>query len=163
MKTSLRNFWASRTPRERVFVIVMTMVVGCALYIWLWQSSNQARRQAAAAVRSLSSQTLRFEQDAAEYERLRSLPAVTASNTPLREVVQAQTDAAGLSKAQIRIDAPEPNRVQVVFGAVAFTDWLAWLASLQAQQIRLDSCRIEALSSAGMVGVTATLVRAKQP
>ena len=60
-----------------------------------------------------------------------------------------------------RIDAPDANQVQVVFGSVAFADWLAWIASLQTQHIRLDSSRIEALSTPGLVGVTATFVRAK--
>jgi type II secretory pathway component PulM len=49
----------------------------------------------------------------------------------------------------------------VVFGSAPFADWLAWITSLQTQQIRLDSSRIEALSTPGLVGVTATFVRAK--
>ena len=47
----------------------------------------------------------------------------------------------------------------MVFGAVAFADWLNWVASLTSQQVRLDACRIEALSTPGLVSVTATLVR----
>ena len=46
-------------------------------------------------------------------------------------------------------------------GAVAFADWLDWIASLGSQQVRLYACRIEALPEAGMVGVTATLQRMK--
>jgi len=61
----------------------------------------------------------------------------------------------------VRIDAPDANQVQVVFGAVAFAEWLAWVASLQAERIRLDTGRIETLSTPGMVGVTATFTRAK--
>ena len=49
----------------------------------------------------------------------------------------------------------------VVFGAVAFADWLNWIAALKSQHVRLDACRIEALSTPGLVSVTATLIRAK--
>jgi len=66
-----------------------------------------------------------------------------------------------LSGALVRIDAPDANQVVVVFGAVAFADWLNWIAGLRSQHVRLDTCRIEALSTPGMVSVTATLVRAK--
>ena len=42
-----------------------------------------------------------------------------------------------------------------------FADWLAWVATLQEQHIRLDSSRIEALSTPGLVGISATFVRAR--
>jgi type II secretory pathway component PulM len=48
-----------------------------------------------------------------------------------------------------------------VFGAVAFADWLAWVASLQAEHTRLDTVRVEALSTPGMVGIAATFTRAR--
>lgn len=49
----------------------------------------------------------------------------------------------------------------VIFGAVAFADWLNWVAGLKSQQIRLDACKIEALSTPGMVSVAATLLRSQ--
>jgi len=49
-----------------------------------------------------------------------------------------------------------------VFGAVGFADWLNWVAGLTSQQVRLDACRVEALSTPGLVSVTATLVRVKR-
>ena len=56
---------------------------------------------------------------------------------------------------------PDADQVVAVFGAVAFADWLNWISTLKSQQVRLDTCRIEALSTPGLVSVTATLVRAK--
>ena len=79
---------------------------------------------------------------------------------PRRQVSQI-TCAQTVRPALVRIDAPDANQVKVDFGALPFADWLAWVASLQAQQVRLDTCRIEALSTPGLVSVTATLVRAK--
>ena len=161
MRAQLRKFWESRAPRERTIVAALAVVLGAVLYLWLLQSADRARGQLSTTVTTLRAQAARVEQQAAEYERLRAAPPVAASSTDLRALVQAQAGAAGLSRALQRIDAPDANQVQVVLGAVAFSDWLNWVAGLQAQQVRLDTCRIEAMSTAGLVSVTATFVRAK--
>jgi type II secretory pathway component PulM len=93
--------------------------------------------------------------------RARAAPAAPAPQTDLRAQVQAQAGAAGLAHALLRIDAQNADQVQVVFGSVAFSDWLAWVATLQTQHIRLDSGRVEALSTPGLVSVTATFTRPK--
>ncbi len=161
MRAQLCKFWESRAPRERTIVAALAVVLGAVLYLWLLQSADRARGQLKTTVTTLQAQAARVEQQAAEYERLRAAPPVTASSTDLRALVQAQAGAAGLSRALQRVDAPDANQVKVVLGAVAFSDWLNWVAGLQAQQVRLDTCRIEALSTAGLVSVTATFVRAR--
>ncbi len=162
MRAQLRTLWESRAPRERMVVAALAVVLGAALYLWLVQSADRARVQLRTTVTTLRAQATRLEQQAVELERLRVAPATPASQTDLRTLVQAQAGAAGLARALARIDAPDANQVQVVFGAIAFADWLNWVASLQSQQVRLDACRIEALSMPGLVSVTATFIRAKQ-
>ncbi len=161
MKARLRRLWQSRAPTERAIVTALALVLGAALYAGLVYSASRARLQLRASVMTLRAQAARVDQQAAELGRLRTAPAVSASKTDLRTLVQAQARDAGLSHALVRIDAPDADQVVVVFGAVAFADWLNWIAGLKAQQVRLDTCRIEALSTPGLVGVTATLVRAK--
>ncbi len=161
MRAQLRKAWESRAPRERTIIVILTVVLGAALYLWLVQSAGRDRVQLRTSVTTLWAQAARLEQQAAEFERLRAAPALSASPTDLRTLVQAQAGAAGLSRALVKIDAPDANQVVVVFGAVAFADWLNWIAGLKSQQVRLDTCRIEALSTPGLVSVTATLVRAK--
>ena len=68
-------------------------------------------------------------------------PAISASKTDLRTLVQAQAGAAALSRALVRIDAPDADQVVVVFGAVAFADWHNWIAGLKSQHVRLDAGR----------------------
>lgn len=162
MRARLRRLWESRAPRERAVIAALTAVLGAALYLWLVQSADRARGQLRTTVTTLRAQAARVEQQAVEYERLRATPSATASSTDLRTLVQAQAAAAGVSRALQRIDAPDANQVQVVLGSVAFAHWLNWVGGLQLQQIRLDTCRIEALSTAGLVSVTATFTRAKQ-
>lgn len=161
MRAQLRKAWESRAPRERAIIAALAVMLGAALYVWFVQSAGQARAQLRTSVTTLRAQAARLEQQAAELERLRAAPAVSASKTDLRTLVQAQAGAAGLSRALVRIDAPNADQVVVVFGAVAFADWLNWIAGLKSQHVRLDACRIEALSTPGLVSLTATLVRAK--
>jgi general secretion pathway protein M len=161
MKQKLLKIWESRSPRDRVIILVLAAVVGAALYLWLTQSAYRARAQLGTSLTTLRAQAAGLNQDATELERVRGLPAPPASKTDLRTLVQARAESAGLARALVRIDAPDANQVQVVFGAVAFAEWLAWVASLQAEHIRLDTGRIEALTTPGMVGVTATFTRAK--
>ncbi len=66
-----------------------------------------------------------------------------------------------MSGALTRIDALDADHVRIAFGAVSFADWLAWTAALQAQQVRVETARIEAMSAPGMVSATATLARAR--
>jgi len=159
MKAKLRTLWHSRAPRERVVIAVLAVLAGVASYVWLVQAADRAHTRLRASVPALRAQAARLEQQAGDLERLRSAPPAAASKTDLRTLVQAQAGAAGLSRALVRIDAPDANQVVVVFGAVAFADWLNWVAGLTAQQVRLEVCRVEALSTPGLVSVTATLVR----
>jgi general secretion pathway protein M len=161
MRTRLRKIWESRSPRDRVLIAILAAVVAAVLYLWLMQSAQSARTQLGASLSVLRAQAMRLDLDATELARVRAMPVPPAAQTDLRTLIQARADAAGLARALVRIDAPDANQVQVVFGAVAFAEWLAWVASLQAERIRLDTGRIEALSTPGMVGVTATFTRAK--
>ena len=161
MKARLRKLWESRSPRDRMIIAALAVVVGLLLYLSLVQSAYRARNQLGASVSVLRTQALRLDADANELTRVRAAPAVPAPQTDLRAQVQTQAGAAGLARALLRLDAKDADQVQVVFGSVAFADWLAWVATLQAQRIRLDTSRIEALSTPGLVSVTATFARAK--
>ena len=161
MKARLLKLWESRSPRDRVLIAILAAVVAVALYLLLVQSAQRARTQLGASLSVLRAQAIHLDRDSAELERVRAMPVPPAAQTDLRTLVQARADSAGLARALLRIDAPDANQVQVVFGAVAFAEWLAWVSGLQAERIRLDTGRIEALTTPGMVGVTATFTRAK--
>jgi type II secretory pathway component PulM len=162
MSSPLYRAWISRSPRERTVIVVLAAMLGVALYAWLVQAAGPARARLSTSVAALQAQAVRLDQQAAELGRLRAAPGATASATDLRALVQARIDAAGLARALVRIDAPDADQVVVVFGAVAFADWLGWIAGLQSQQVRLDAARLEALSAPGLVSATATLARPKQ-
>lgn len=160
MKAALRKAWQSRTPRERAVLAALGAVLLAALLVSFLQTATQARSRLRPSVTALQGQLARLDQQATEIERLRASPRVTVSQSDLRALVQSQIGGA-LSQALVRIDAPDPDQVDVVFGAVAFSDWLDWIAGLKALQVRVGASRIEPLSTPGLVSVTATLVRAK--
>lgn len=161
MNTQLRKAWESRSPRERTVIAASALVLAAVLYVWFVQSAGRSRVQLHTNVGVLRAQAADFDRQTQEYGRLRAAPAATVSPTSLRTLVQTRIDAAGLSQALVRMEAPDADQVVVVLGAVAFADWLNWIAGLTSQHIRLDACRIEALSKPGLVSVTATLARAK--
>ena len=155
----LREVWAERPASERLIASVVTGILIAALGIAFAYQAHQARTQLRASVTALRAQAAQLEKHAQEYEGLRASPPAVASRSDLRTLVQAQAGAAGLTRALTRAESPDSNQVQVEFGAVAFADWIAWAANMETQRVRIDSCRVEALSSPGLVRVTATLSR----
>lgn len=161
MRAKLRTAWESRSPRDRAIIAALAAALAVFGYVALVLSAQHARAPLRISVTALQGEAAQLERQALEYGHLRAAPAATASATPLRTLVQARIDASGLASSLVRLDAPDPNQVVVVFGAVAFADWLNLVTGLASQQARLESCRIEALAtSPGRVSVTATLVRA---
>jgi general secretion pathway protein M len=159
MKAALRKLWLSRAPRERMVIAVLAAIVGIASYALLVHSADRGRSQLRASIATLRTQAVLLEQQAAEHQRLRAAPAPAASAADLRGVVQGRADAARL--ALTRIDAPDAEHVRVTLGAVAFADWLALVIALQAQHVRLEAARLEALAAPGLVSVNATFARAR--
>lgn len=160
MKLTLRKLWESRAPRERAVMVVLAVVTVSALYVWFAQSAGQSREQLRATVKMLRTQAGQVDRQAVEFGRLRAAPALSASQTSLQSLLQDQIGASYLSHALVSLDVRNADQVVIVFGALAFADWLKWLVALKSQHVRVDACRIEALSTPGLVSVTATLVRA---
>ena len=158
MRARLRKAWESRTRRERAVVIALAVVLVGAFFLLVVQTAMRARSRLRPSVAALQGQLARLDRQATEIERLRASPRVAVSPSDLRALVQSGMGT-GLSRALVRIDALDADRVEVVFGAVSFSDWLSWIAGLQTQQVRIAASRIEPMSSPGLVSVTATLAR----
>lgn len=159
MTKLVREFTKSWTPRQRLAFAVCAVACAAVLYFWLVHSAVQARAQLQTSVSTLRAQAAQLEQQSAELSRLRTATAPTAARADLRSVVQAHAEKTGVSRALVKLDMLDRNRVQVTFGALPFSEWLDWIQALQTQQARLETCRIEALSTPGMVSITATLAR----
>ena len=159
MRARLKELWQQRAPQERRLIMLVAAVVAVLLYLWLIVAADSARTRLGASVSALAAQAHRLDRDADELQRLRTQPQTPAAQGDLRKLVEAQAGAAGISRALQKIDGIDANQVKAIFGAVPFADWLVFVAGLEAQHVRLDAGRIEALATPGLVSVTATLVR----
>lgn len=159
MKARLTEWWRSRAPRERMVLATLAALLAALLYAWWVHTATDARARLGVRVAEMRAQAARLDRQAQEIHGLRAAPPAAASSTDLRALVQAQVDADGLAGALTRIDVVDVAHVQVAFGAVRFSGWLDWVARLQAQHVRLDTVRIEALSTPGLVSVSATFER----
>lgn len=161
MISRMHLIWTSLAKRQRTGIIALIGVALTGLYLALLLTAGPARDRLQVNVMALRKQSAQLSLQAAEYARLRNAPVPGIAKTDLRSVVQSQADAAGLSGALVKIEVQDADRVQITFGSIAFGDWLDWIRSLHAQHTRIESCRIEALTAAGLVSVTAVLVRTR--
>ncbi len=135
------------------------LCLGLVLSGWLLQTTLRARQRLLPAVAELQATALRQGAQADEILRLRTLPVPSSSTTELRQLVQGLVDASGLGQSLVSIEPVGAQQVKLVFGSVAFADWLAWVDVMRAQHLRFVAVRIESRSAPGEVGVTATLER----
>lgn len=141
-------------------MVAAALCLGLVLYIWLLQTTTQARRRLLPAVSQLRVQALHQREQVDEIKRLRAMPtAVPPTSTDLRQLVQRQVDASGLSRSLVSLEQVDATHAKLVFGSVAFADWLTWADTVPVQQLRFSAVRVEAQDTSGQVSVTATVER----
>ncbi len=162
MKHALSQWWSSRSGQERWIIAAAALVLGLVLYILLLQTTIRARQKLLPAVVQLRADATRQGEQADEIMRLRAAPKPPQSKTDLRDLVQRQVDSSRLTGSLVSIEMVGAHQVKVVFGSVAFADWLAWADTMQAQHLRFAAVRAEAQPAPGQVSVTATIDRPGQ-
>lgn len=156
----------SRTPslspqRRRTAAIGLLIVFGVVAYALAARYLDRERASLRASVATLSAQAHVLEQRALEVERLRAVPQPASSARPLVEILNVEARAAGIAQDALRLEAIGADEVRVSLGAIEFAGWLRWVERLQAQRVRLESCRIESLARPGLVSATAVFVRGR--
>ena len=159
MNKRILNLWSSRAPAEKAATAVLAIVIGALLCFWFIHIAGQERNRLKVRVSTLKSQSATMDQQSSEYDQLKAASANKPSLAPedLRGVIQGLIDSTGLSTSLIKMDAADAGTVQISLNAVSFANWLAFARNLQTQQIRIETCRIEALPTADRVSITATL------
>ena len=159
MKHALAPWWAARSPQERWLIAAASLFLGLLLYVWLLQATTHARQRLLPAVAQLRTAAVQQGAQADEIMRLRATPPPPPSTMDLRQLVQRQVDATSLTGSLVSVELVGTQQVKVVFGSVAFADWLSWADTMQAQHLRFSAAKIEAQPAPGQVSVTATLDR----
>ncbi len=163
MKQGWSAFWQQREPRERAIIAGgAALLIIALLYAFVWEPIVQDRERLQTRVPQLIASARQIEQDASEIERLRALPRAPVSAQGLQSAIEQSAAASNLRDKITRVAADGNNRSRVQLAAVAFDQWLSWVAKLQNEQrIRVEAAQVEALAEPGMVKVNAVFVSAQ--
>lgn len=141
--SALATWWGSRTARERGVLRAGAIALVLALAAVAWIEAERSRTRLAAELPRLRASISALERDAAEVDRLRTLPAAQpGAASPLAALA---TNGGGLPGAQVAV--LDDRRVQVTGADVAFGRLLEWLRNAQATHgMRVESARLDAIA-----------------
>lgn len=157
LRTQFLAFWAARQPRERTFLLTLTVLVALALVSQTLWSSYQARTRLKKQLPELRHQVEDLKQKANELQQIKSQPpvALPADGNALLATATAAANATGLPEVVSQMKLEGPRRVRVR-GTLPFDRWLDWTAALQRDgQIRLVSCHVDTATNRGTVTIDA--------
>lgn len=154
----IRQFLASRSPRERSMVRLATLVVtlGVLVSVTDWVTSEYARQSR--RLPQAHTQLLEMQNDAAELLRLSRLPA--PADIPLATAAaaaRAAADARGLS-----LNMEIGGSGLQIEGSGPFAAITDWLASMHSDQ-RLRPTRMVMEVQGSVVVISATLAPSSEP
>jgi general secretion pathway protein M len=154
----MNAFWAARSPRERAILAGGGAVLAALLLIvFAWLPLERSRARLATEVPRLAASVATMEGQAAEVVRVRSLPATPSSGATPSAAIAA---ALGTRLPGAQASAVDEKRVRVTGSDVSYGALLETIASAQGTYgMRVDSARIDALSTAGRVRVELLLAR----
>ena len=143
--SGLRAWWLGRQPRERLFLTVLAVVVGCALLAQLLWSAQSARAKLHRQLPQLRQQAELVQRQAGEVRQLLAQPAgpTVQEGPPLLAAATLAARNSGLMLAppQLQLEGARQVRLRA---NLPFDRWLEWLAVLQRDaRLRLVQCRVD--------------------
>jgi type II secretory pathway component PulM len=155
---TITGFWAACAPRQRaVIAAAITLAVGAALYVLLWEPGLAARQSLSATLPRLRAQLEDMRWQRAEVMALRKQLGASTPRGDLAALLRASAAQTPFAPAIERIEGlPGGGKVRMQAGPLPFDAWLAWTGNAQRELgIRVDACRISALDQPGMVRLEA--------
>ena len=149
------------SPQRRAAAIGLVVVFAVVVYVFAVRYIDRERSNLRASVATLGAQAHVLEQRALEIERLRAAPQPASSLRPLVDILESEARSAGFAQDALKLEAIGADEVRLNLGATEFAGWLRWVERLQAQRVRVESCRIESLARPGLVSATAVFVRGR--
>ena len=160
MKEQLLAAWRKRSVRDRQIISVVAGIsLALILYAYIWLPMNNTRTRLRTELPQLRSQALQMEQDAKEVAQLKTLPS-RAKGRPLIDIVNQSANRNGIKNDQMQTTSLSAERTQITLDKIAFDDWIKWAANISAQEgLRIESARINATDTAGVVKISAVFVQ----
>ena len=151
LRAKLRAAWLARQPRERRFLAVLAVVVGCAVLAQGLWSAHAARARLHRQLPQLKQQAEVLQRQAGEVRQLLAQPAGPAPQEGAALLATATLAARNatlvLTPAQLQLEGPRQIRLRA---NVPFDRWLEWVALLQRDaRLRLVNCHVDAADGAG--------------
>lgn len=160
--SALRNLWAQRAPRERLWIAAGGALVGAALIFLLaiepaWVGTQRLERSLP-ATRAASAQ---LDALLAEARSLRERPAVAVAAGDWRALIEQSASRAGLKPT--RLAAGAEGEWQLAFTGVPYAAWSTWLAEFErASGAKVVAVRARAAATPGSADIELSL-RAPRP
>lgn len=158
MMERMKAAWAERSPREQWMLGVMFALLAVVL---LWFGVAMPLERAHLSARDdLRAATDRNAAIRATVKQLKALPPETdrpGAATPIDQLVGQSAGEAGLTLE--RAQAQGSDRMEIALASVRPVALFSWLATLEAQGVRIDTMSARPAPTAGSVSVQAVLVR----
>ncbi|MCX7175988.1 MAG: type II secretion system protein GspM [Proteobacteria bacterium] len=148
--TKFHSLWMARQPRERQFLTVLAVVVGCAVLAQSLWSAHSARARLHRQLPQLRQQAEVLQRQAGEVRQLLGQPASPAAQEGhvllAAATLAARNSGLTLAPTQLQLEGARQLRLRA---NVPFDRWLEWVATLQKDgRLRLINCRVDAADGA---------------
>ena len=156
--STLATLWAARSPRERAAISITATVLAAILIVALiWLPLERARTRLAAELPGLRASVAQMRVEAAEVQRLRTLPAREASLTPAA-LMASGTFTQGLPGATA--SAIDTRRIRLTVADASWNAVIAFVERTQAAHgFSVESATVDALPTTGRVRAEIVVAR----
>jgi general secretion pathway protein M len=159
MMERMQAYWAERSPREQVMLGVMFALLAVVI-LWFGVAMPLDRAQRSARDTLLEA-TDRNAAVRAAVRQLKALPRAveTGPSAPLDQLVGQGAGEAGLTLERAQAQAQGPDRMEIAIASIRPVALFSWIATLEAQGVRVDTMSARPAPTAGSLSVQAVLVR----
>ena len=158
MMERMKSLWAERSAREQVMLGVMIALLA-GVILWFGVAMPLDRAQIAARD-DLRMATDRNSAVRAAVKQLKALPRTAQAAGPIAPIDQLVGQSAGEAGLTLeRAQAQGADRMDIAIASVRPVALFSWLATLEAQGVRVDTMSARPAPTAGSVAVQAVLAR----
>ena len=157
MSEAISRFLMARSERERMLVVVASILLGLALtYAYIWLPVSHERDRLLVRVSESQAESLAMEQAAQELAQLRAIPP---QPTGLKGAIE-QAISESLAARAPEIAQYEPTRVRISIASATTSQAFDSVARLQALPgVRVESVRLASLGDGDRVKIEAVFVK----
>jgi len=154
----MKSLWAERSAREQVMLGVMiALLAGVILWFGVAMPLDRAQIEARDELRAATDRNAAVR---AAVKQLKALPRnaqAAGPSAPIDQLVGQSAGEAGLTLE--RAQAQGVDRMDIAIASVRPVALFSWLATLEAQGVRVDTMSARPAPTAGSVAVQAVLAR----